>query len=100
MNTVKPVLETICIKRPPALRDHCSDTTTTFITSLEWSLNAFHTVLLNIYEFSTWQMFMLPSDPVGLTHYQTTKFKTGPNCKSLQTTISSLMKMAESFPKG
>ena len=26
--TVKPVLETICIKRPPALRDHCSDTTT------------------------------------------------------------------------
>ena len=27
-NTVKPVLETTCIKRPPALRDHCSDTTT------------------------------------------------------------------------
>ena len=26
--TVKPVLETPCIKRPPALRDHCSDTTT------------------------------------------------------------------------
>ena len=26
--TVKPVLETTCIKRPPALRDHCSDTTT------------------------------------------------------------------------
>ena len=25
---VKPVLETTCIKRPPALRDHCSDTTT------------------------------------------------------------------------
>ena len=24
--TVKPVLETTCIKRPPALRDHCSDT--------------------------------------------------------------------------
>ena len=23
--TVKPVLETTCIKRPPALRDHCSD---------------------------------------------------------------------------
>ena len=28
LNTVKPVLETTCIKRPPALRDHCSDTTT------------------------------------------------------------------------
>ena len=26
--TVKPVLETTCTKRPPALRDHCSDTTT------------------------------------------------------------------------
>ena len=26
--TVKPVLETTCIKRPPALRDHHSDTTT------------------------------------------------------------------------
>ena len=26
-NTVKPVLETCCIKRPPALRDYCSDTT-------------------------------------------------------------------------
>ena len=26
--TVKPVLETTCIKRPPALRDHYSDTTT------------------------------------------------------------------------
>ena len=24
--TVKSVLETMCIKRPPALRDHCSDT--------------------------------------------------------------------------
>ena len=30
MYTVKPVLETTCIKRPPALRDHCSDTTTLF----------------------------------------------------------------------
>ena len=27
-STVKPLLETTCIKRPPALRDHCSDTTT------------------------------------------------------------------------
>ena len=27
-NTVKPVLETTCIKRPLALRDHCSNTTT------------------------------------------------------------------------
>ena len=27
-NTVKPVLETTCIKRTPALRDHCSDTAT------------------------------------------------------------------------
>ena len=26
--TVKPVLDTTCIKRPPALRDHCSDTIT------------------------------------------------------------------------
>ena len=26
--TIKPVLETTCIRRPPALRDHCSDTTT------------------------------------------------------------------------
>ena len=26
--TVKPVLETTCIKRPSALRDHCSDTAT------------------------------------------------------------------------
>ena len=26
-NTVKPVLETSCIKQYPALRDHCSDTT-------------------------------------------------------------------------
>ena len=26
--TVKPVLETTCIKRPPALRDHCCDRTT------------------------------------------------------------------------
>ena len=25
---MKPVLETTCIKRPPALRYHCSDTTT------------------------------------------------------------------------
>ena len=25
VNTVKPVLETTCIKRPSALRDHCSD---------------------------------------------------------------------------
>ena len=25
--TGKPVLETTCIKRSPALRDHCSDTT-------------------------------------------------------------------------
>ena len=29
-NTVKPVLETTCIKRPPALRDHCSDTSLAF----------------------------------------------------------------------
>ena len=28
MKVVKPVLETTCIKSPPALRDHCSDTTT------------------------------------------------------------------------
>ena len=27
VHTVKPVLETTGIKRPPALRDHCSDTT-------------------------------------------------------------------------
>ena len=27
-STVKPMLETTYIKRPPALRDHCSDTTT------------------------------------------------------------------------
>ena len=27
INIVKPVLEITCIKRPPALRDHCSDTT-------------------------------------------------------------------------
>ena len=27
-NTVKLVLETTCIKGPPALRDHCSDTST------------------------------------------------------------------------
>ena len=27
-HTVKPVLDTTCIKRPPDLRDHCSDTTT------------------------------------------------------------------------
>ena len=26
--TVKPVLETTCIKRPPAITDHCSDTAT------------------------------------------------------------------------
>ena len=26
LHTVKPVLETTCIKRPPALRDQCSDT--------------------------------------------------------------------------
>ena len=26
--TVKPVLQTTCIKRPPPLRDHYSDTTT------------------------------------------------------------------------
>ena len=26
-STVKPVLETICIKRPPAVKDYCSDTT-------------------------------------------------------------------------
>ena len=25
--TVKPVFETTCIKRPPALRDHCFDRT-------------------------------------------------------------------------
>ena len=28
VSTVKPVLETTCIKRTPALRDHCSDTAT------------------------------------------------------------------------
>ena len=28
LGTVKPVLETTCIKIPPALRDHCSDTPT------------------------------------------------------------------------
>ena len=27
-DTVKPVLKTTCIKRPPTLRDHCSDTAT------------------------------------------------------------------------
>ena len=27
-STVKPVLETTCIKRPHTLRDHCSDTAT------------------------------------------------------------------------
>ena len=27
-NTVKPVLEATCIKRPSALTDHCYDTTT------------------------------------------------------------------------
>ena len=27
-NTVKFVIETTCIKRPPALKDQCSDTTT------------------------------------------------------------------------
>ena len=27
-STVKPVLENTCIKRPPAVRDYCSDTTT------------------------------------------------------------------------
>ena len=31
ISTVLPVLETTYIKRPPALRDHCSDTTTLFI---------------------------------------------------------------------
>ena len=25
---VKPLLETTCIKRPPVLRDHCSETAT------------------------------------------------------------------------
>ena len=25
-STVKPALETTCTKRPPALKDHCSDT--------------------------------------------------------------------------
>ena len=28
LNTVKPVLETTCIKGPLASKDHCSDTTT------------------------------------------------------------------------
>ena len=27
-HTVKSVLETTCIEKPPALRDHCFDTTT------------------------------------------------------------------------
>ena len=27
-DTVKPVLETTCIKRPPALKDHCSNKAT------------------------------------------------------------------------
>ena len=26
-DTVKPLLETSYVKRPPALKDHCSDTT-------------------------------------------------------------------------
>ena len=34
VNTVKPMLETTCIKRPPALRDHGSDTTTLFKSTL------------------------------------------------------------------
>ena len=55
------MLETTCIKRPPALRDHSYDATTllksnkynlqdhlllktTFIAFLEWSLNAGYTV--------------------------------------------------------
>ena len=32
-NTVKPVLETTCITRPPALRDHRSDTTILLIST-------------------------------------------------------------------
>ena len=75
--TVKPLLETTCIKRLPALRDHCSDTTTllksiqlnlhlktTFITSLEGSLNAGYTVL--------WIVFMFPSNMVLVTDLQCT----------------------------
>ena len=33
MNTVKPVLETTCIKQSTALRDHCSDKTPLLIST-------------------------------------------------------------------
>ena len=64
-NTIKPVLETICIKRLPALRDHCSDTATLLkstqqnlhlkttcckrplsLLPFEWSLNTGYTVVI------------------------------------------------------
>ena len=67
--TVKPVLETTCIKQSTALRDHCPDTIallklnlvepackdhllqeTTFIASLGWSLNTGYTVPLHTKE--------------------------------------------------
>ena len=34
-NTVKPVFETTCIKRPSALRDYCSDTTNLLKSTLK-----------------------------------------------------------------
>ena len=34
IDTVKPVLEMTCIKRPPALREHCSNTATLLKSTL------------------------------------------------------------------
>ena len=34
-HTVKPVIKTTCVKRPPALRNHCSDTTTLIINLIK-----------------------------------------------------------------
>ena len=38
ISTVKPLLETTCIKQSTALRDPCSDTTA-FLNSTEWNLH-------------------------------------------------------------
>ena len=71
--TVQPVLEITCIKRPPALRDHCSDTKP-FLSQPSRTY---------IYPFPKRQNIRL--------------FKTD---KRLQTTIINLMKMEERYLNG
>ena len=76
-STVKPVLETTCIRRPPALRDQCSDTTS-LLKSTYKNLHLKTTCCKR-------PLSLLPLSGL-LTLYQRIKFYNSPKSKALWTT--------------